>query len=140
MPVVQRLPTGAGAYQQLTPSSGGARYANVDDPIGTPDDDATYNSSNLIYRVDTFTHGALSLPAGVAIVEVRVVVRCRKTTMGTSVAINSMMYRAGTQGFPTIVPVLADDLSYQTFTMVHPTEPTGGAVVHRSVSTCPVLA
>lgn len=50
MATVNLLPTSDVYVNGWTPSSGSARYAMVDDPVGTPDDDGTYIYENLLIQ------------------------------------------------------------------------------------------
>ena len=75
------LPNGAGGHSDWTPSAGN-NYENVDDPANPgPDDDATYNETNVLANYDTFAYPSLVTASG-AVVGVAVNLYCRKTDAG----------------------------------------------------------
>lgn len=81
MAIQQRLPTGDGSLSQWDPISND--WQKVDDPIGSPDDDATYISTSVNGNDDLFTFTAFSIDAEDDIVDgVSVTFRSRIGTGG----------------------------------------------------------
>jgi hypothetical protein len=75
-----RYPTGAGATTQWTPSAG-SNWQNVDD--ATPDDDSTYNSTDVLDEVDTFV--VQDAPTvGAAIYGIQHCLYCKRSDAGVA--------------------------------------------------------
>ena len=77
-----RLPTGNSATgdRDTWTASAGNKWDCVDDPIGTPDDDATYTEILDASGVQHHTFTAFSIPTGAVILRVSVYGRARRTT------------------------------------------------------------
>lgn len=117
------VPTGPGAHTDWTPSAS-TNVSNVDDPVGVPDDDATYNSSSTASAKDTFAHAATGLAAGTVITKVTVRVRIRKTATGTPTTFYAYVHNE--QTYPSAVQTLADNTTYQNFDVDFTTNPATG--------------
>jgi hypothetical protein len=81
MATQDRLPTGIGNQTNWTSSTGSAKYLDVDDAIGAPDDATSY-----LYRADSgaaqqFTYTAFDITAS-AVAYVRVTARVQRTATG----------------------------------------------------------
>jgi len=73
------LPNGIGTYSLWTPSAGN-NYENVDN--ATPDDDTTYNETNIVDKKDTYTFENLDDLGGPPIYAVVSNISARKTDAG----------------------------------------------------------
>lgn len=61
MATQDRLPTGVGADNSWASGTAGNKWDDVDDPIGTPDEDTTYIVETTSYQSQTFTFTAFSI-------------------------------------------------------------------------------
>lgn len=78
-----RLPTGdSSGSNTWTASSAGSKFEDVDDPIGTPDDDTTYISIAESGGAQQFTFSAFDIPNGATINSVSVLFRCKSPNGG----------------------------------------------------------
>ncbi len=101
-----RLPTGIGSADAWTlgaPNTGEQKYEDVDDPIGTPDDDATYIQNADTAASQHFTFAAPTVPAGATNIAVNVIARCKRTEAGLAgfyhrLRVGGTNYTAGTVG------------------------------------------
>ncbi len=74
------FPSGAGASAQFTPTGSANNWENVDD--ASPDEDTTYNVSDTVGNVDTFTFADLST-LNASVLGVQANVLARKDDAGT---------------------------------------------------------
>jgi len=75
-------PDGAGNYSQWTPTpSGTSNYANVDD-ANDQDDDSTYNSTDVLNEIDSYTFDNLTPISGANILAVALNLALRKDDAG----------------------------------------------------------
>lgn len=79
--VRKRVPTGDVSVQ-WSRSAGANNFALVDDPIGSPDDDATYTYSSTGWDKDYFSFSTFGVPAGATITNIRIFARFRLSTAG----------------------------------------------------------
>lgn len=90
-----RLPTGDSAVDNgWSSSSGTTKTADVDDPIGSPDDDTTYAFKNGANANQLHTFSAFSIPVGSTAITVSVIYRPRRTS--TSLNTNARIRVGGT--------------------------------------------
>ena len=85
MATQDRLATGDGTTDDWNALGGGSKFSEVDDPIGSPDDDTTYvfaTTNNLAQR---FSFAAFAINS-ISVDKVRVTYRHKKTTGFVSTA------------------------------------------------------
>lgn len=80
-----RLPTGDGSNNDWTASSGGSKFADIDDPVGTPDDDATYISKTTPNGTQSSTFTAFDITSS-AVAKVSVLIRAKRNAEGSNSA------------------------------------------------------
>lgn len=78
---ITRVPTGIGALDGWTSSVPGDKFADVDDPVGTPDD-ADYIYVQADATSQQFTYAAVAVPAGATGIGVEVNYRAQRTAAG----------------------------------------------------------
>jgi len=83
MAILYLLPNRDGVLSQWTQFGGmsAAHWDNVDDPVGSPDEDAEYIYTDVLNVIDDFHHATSALLTGATITNVRVTARARATTM-----------------------------------------------------------
>lgn len=89
----RRLPTGDSAVQW---SPGANNYLLVDDPIGSPDDDGTYTSTDVQTNKDLFSFASFVVPAGRTITNVKAFGRFKRIDAGGAEIIRVLMKVGGT--------------------------------------------
>lgn len=100
------VPTGAGATTQWTPSAG-SNWQNVDDAVGAPDADSTYNESSTAGHMDLFTKAALTNPSAPgAPNRVSLVGRFRRTSAtGTNPTVRFVLRIGGVNYFSSAITI-----------------------------------
>lgn len=86
MGIANLIPDGDG-FQQWIPSAEAPHWTLVDDPVGNPDEDATYVYSLINDQEEQFDHQAFPY-TGMSISNVRLLARARKLSAGNTVAID----------------------------------------------------
>lgn len=90
-----RVPTGDSSVDNgWSSSSGTTKAADVDDPVGSPDDDTTYAFKNGANANQLHTFSAATIPGGSTAITVNVIYRGRRTS--TSLNINARIRVNGT--------------------------------------------
>ena len=124
MATQSRVPTGDGADLTLLPLGAGSHYVEVDDPVGTPDDNTSYVQlpATGSYGTDeSFTFAAFSITSS-AITSLVITFRAKETggtrTVGSLLWVNGTRYRASRQDLTT---------SYADYTQTYLTNPNTGA-------------
>ncbi len=122
MAIINLLPDADGDIQQWTPNIGAPHWTMVDDPVGTPDEDATYVYSIIDAEVEDFNHQDFPY-VGATISNVRLLARARKLSAGNNVAIDLGLKIAGIR-YPAGVsyPVTT---TYDDYTFDWATNPSG---------------
>jgi hypothetical protein len=117
-----RLPTGDSATSNWTALGGGTKFSEVDDPIGTPDDDTTYISKDDSSGAQDFTFAAFAITNGSTINSVQLIARCRERDaddvlqLTGRLQVNSTDYAATSQN-------VADGATYGDYTFTWATNP-----------------
>lgn len=90
-----RVPTGDSAVDNgWSASTGTSKWAMVDDPVGTPNDDTDYVFASAANLNQLFTFDPITIPRGSVVVGVSVTFRVRRTA--TSVNANPRIRVGGT--------------------------------------------
>jgi hypothetical protein len=116
-----RLPTGDGSTSAWTALGGGSKFSEVDDPIGTPDEDTTYVSRVNTAGTQLYTFSAFAVPSGSTINFVRVFARMR---MAAGSATAALILRVN--GTNSVINVGAQTASYADETNDWLTNPNTG--------------
>jgi hypothetical protein len=97
MSIVNLLPDADGDVQEWIPSDDVPHWTLVDDPVGSPDEDATYVYTKTIEKIEDFNHETSDLLIGVNISNVRLLMRARKTNALDLVGVDPGLKIAGTR-------------------------------------------
>lgn len=99
MAVVYLIPDGEGTVQQWTPFPTPGHYDKVDDPVGVPDENATYVDTNTLNDIEDFNHQTSALLIGATITNVRLTFRALRSDVGipASASVNPGVRIIGTR-------------------------------------------
>lgn len=107
MAVVNLIPDADGTVQQWTPNLLQPHWTLVDDPVGIPDEDATYVWTATPNFIEDFNHVTSGLLTGASITNVRLTFRAKMVVTGFNplIAINPGVRVAGVR-YPAVVNYL----------------------------------
>lgn len=123
MATQDRLPTGIGFINYWTATAGANKWEDVDDPIGTPDDDTSYISHATSFQEQLFAFTAFAITSS-AIASVTVSAVCREVSsadandISLGLRVNGTYYNGSNKSLTT---------SYATYTTTWLTNPNTGS-------------
>ncbi len=118
--VAPGIPTSDGSVSEWTPL-GGSHYENVDDAIGSPDDDTSYVYTSTDGALDNYDSPPFVLTGAIEIASVQQVVRAKLTTGSGSIRPFIIVNGSATPGTPQAVTS-----SWVTYTETWTTNPDTG--------------
>jgi len=120
---IKRLPTGD-VSAQWSRSAGDDNYALVDDPIGIPDEDATYTHSDVAWSKDYLSFATFGVPTGAVITNIAIHERFTLPGVGGTDHMRGILKVNGTTYYSS-----SEDAwygAYKTETWVWATNPNTG--------------
>lgn len=119
MATQDRFPTGIGAQDTWTSSTGSAKYLDVDDAAGAPDDGTSYIYRQASDATQLFTFSAFDITS-TAVSHLRITLRAQRTAAGTVNLGSRLYFAAGGQNTITTVQPPVTWTTYTHDALVNP--------------------